>query len=239
MKQYWQKLVLKIDALTLRERVIIFAMLAIFIIATMNAIFIDPLFTRQKQLSAQLKTEQMVATQFQSEIRQAVMVQSDPDADNRERLKAARQELLQMQAVLLDMQKGLVSPDKMTLLLEDILRRNGKLRLLSLKTLAATDLIEPVAAQAKTGMDKNSAMAAAAKQDAAQNQPANGAVYKHGVELVLQGGYLDMVNYMAQLEAMPWQLFWGKAKLNADDYPQATLTLTLFTLSLHKKWLNL
>jgi MSHA biogenesis protein MshJ len=239
MKQYWQKSVLKIDALTLRERIIIFAMVAILLIAIVNVLFLDPLFTRQKQLSEQLKTEQLLVNQIQTEIRQAVMVQKDPDAANRERLKTLTQELSQMQTVLLDMQKGLVSPDKMTLLLEDILKRNGKLRLLSLKTLSSSNLLEPVAPEIKAGAEKNVVLTAATTKNVSENAPLAGAVYKHGVEIVVQGGYLDMVNYMAQLEAMPWQLFWGKAKLNVDDYPKATLTLTLFTLSLDKKWLNL
>jgi MSHA biogenesis protein MshJ len=34
-------------------------------------------------------------------------------------------------------------------------------------------------------------------------------------------------------------LLWAKAKLETNDYPQSTLTLTLYTLSLDKKWLNL
>lgn len=239
MKQYWQKSVLKIDALTLRERVIIFAMVAILLIALMNALFLDPLFTRQKQLSGQLKTEQVLVTQIQTQVRQAIMVRNDPDAGTRERLNAVKQELSQMQTVLLDMQKGLVSPDKMTLLLEDILKRNGKLRLLSLKTLASTNLTEPLANEVKAGAEKSIPTASAATKNAAEHQPVAGSVYKHGVEIVVQGGYPDMVNYMAQLEAMPWQLFWGKAKLNVDEYPKATLTLTLFTMSLDKKWLNL
>ena len=33
--------------------------------------------------------------------------------------------------------------------------------------------------------------------------------------------------------------FVGNAELTVDAYPKATLTLTLFTLSLDKKWLNL
>jgi MSHA biogenesis protein MshJ len=47
------------------------------------------------------------------------------------------------------------------------------------------------------------------------------------------------MNYLEQLEAMPWQLLWANAKLNVDEYPKSTLTLRLFTLSLDKKWLNL
>ena len=64
-------------------------------------------------------------------------------------------------------------------------------------------------------------------------------LYRHGVEIVLQGSYLDMVSYMAALEALPVQLFWGKASLDAQQYPNSRLTLTLYTLSLDQKWMKL
>jgi MSHA biogenesis protein MshJ len=55
----------------------------------------------------------------------------------------------------------------------------------------------------------------------------------------LQGSYLDMVSYMEALEQLPVQLFWGKAKLDAQQYPNSRLTLTLYTLSLDPKWMKL
>jgi MSHA biogenesis protein MshJ len=237
MKQYWQQTVLKIDALTLRERVVIFAMVAILLIVLMNAMLIDPQFAKQKRLSSQVQAEQEKISLIQTEIRQAVRAQSDPDAAGRERLKALRHEAGQMQTALLDMQKGLVSPDKMTVLLEDIMRRDGRLRMLSLKTLPVSTLAASISADGNT-VDKTAAAASAAKNKA-DGASATGSVYTHGVEIVVQGGYLEMLDYVTRLENMPWQLFWGKAKLNVEEYPKASLTLTLFTLSLDKKWLNL
>jgi MSHA biogenesis protein MshJ len=238
MKQYWQKTASRIDALSLRERAIIFAMIVVLVITVVNMAFLDPLFANQKQLSGQLQAEQAQISRIQNEIRAMVKVQNDPDQANRERLQALRQQHVQMHSVLLDMQKGLVTPDKMTVLLEDILRQDGRLRLLSLKTLPATSLGDPVAADAKPGADKTTV--SALNLPKAGIEPAvSGAVYKHGVEIVVQGSYLDMLNYMVALEAMPWQLFWGKARLTVEEYPKATLTLTLFTLSLDKRWLNL
>ncbi|CAN5905440.1 N/A [soil metagenome] len=238
MKQYWQKMVLKIDALSLRERCIIFAMVAVLLIVVVNATLLDPQFIRQKQLSEQIIADRARMNLIQTEIRQMVVVQSDPDAANRERLQVLKQQSMQMQSVLMDMQKGLVPPDKMAVLLEDILKRNGKLRLLSLKTLPVASLTEPVASEAGA-VDKTAAAPAAAAKTKADSPSAVGAVYTHGVEIVVQGSYLDMMNYMAELESTSWQLFWRNAKLNVDEYPSATLTLTLFTLSLDKKWLNL
>jgi MSHA biogenesis protein MshJ len=236
MKQYWQQAVLKIDALTLRERVIIFVMLAILLIVLLNAMLIDPQFAKQKRLSLQVQAEQEKIGLIQTEIRQTLATQSDPDASGRERLKTLKYEAGQMQTALLDMQKGLVSPDKMTVLLEDIMRRDGKLRMLSLKTLPVSTLAASISGDGNTA-DKTAA--AAAVKNKAESASATGIVYTHGVEIVIQGGYLEMLDYITRLENMPWQLFWGKAKLNVEEYPKASLTLTLFTLSLDKKWLNL
>ncbi|MGZ3237428.1 MAG: MSHA biogenesis protein MshJ, partial [Burkholderiaceae bacterium] len=156
------------------------------------------------------------------------------DAADRARLNNLKQQYLATQNGLLDMQKGLIAPDKMAGVLEDILRRHGRLQLMSLKTLPVTSLND-----AAVGDEKIGAAASGAIKDKAILVSDEGTIYKHGVEITVQGGYLDMLNYMNELESMPWQVFWGKAKLNAEEYQQATLVLTLYTLSLDKKWLKL
>jgi MSHA biogenesis protein MshJ len=237
MKQYWQRMVLRIDALSLRERAIIFAMAALVLITLLNTVLLEPQFAKQKLLSERITQEQAQIAGIQAEIQQKVRSQAiDPDAAERMRLQALKQRSAQMQDAMRDVQKGLVSPDKMSELLESILKQNGKLRLVSLKTLPVAGLNELVSESKTAGEKTAAATASPAKQE---SQPAAGYVYRHGVEVMVQGGYLDMMNYMAALEAMPWQLFWGRAKLSVDEYPKATLTLTLFTLSLDKAWLNI
>jgi MSHA biogenesis protein MshJ len=104
-----------------------------------------------------------------------------------------------------------------------------------LKTLPAASLAEQASAEEKR---IENALAVIEAKDKSAKLNIN-TVYRHDVEIVVQGGYLDIMKYLAQLEAMPWHLFWSKAKLSVDEYPKTTLTLTLFTLSLDKKWLNL
>ncbi|CAN5303730.1 N/A [soil metagenome] len=237
MKQYWQSMSLKIDALSLRERAIIFAAAALFVTMLTNMLVLDPLFVKQKKLSLQFAEDQTKIAQIRSEIDQKLKLQAfDPDAANRVRLKQLKAQSEQLQNALQHMQSGLVSPDKMASLLEGILKRDGKLRLLALKTLPVSSLTETSATDNKSADKQPPAAVAQAK---VEEQAPEGAVYRHGVEITVQGSYPDMMNYVATLEAMPWQLFWGKARLNVDEYPKATLTLTLFTLSLDKKWLNI
>ena len=61
-------------------------------------------------------------------------------------------------------------------------------------------------------------------------------VYKHGVEVVVEGSYASLLAYVARLEHQPWQVYWGKTVLSAD-YPKVVVSLTLYTLSLDRAWL--
>lgn len=232
MKQYWHKLAVKVDGLTLRERLVVFGMMALILVVLVNTFLLDPQFVKQNQLSAQVRQEQAQIAAVRTEIQQKTQSQvMDPDAGNKQRLQAIKQQLGQMHGALAEMQKGLVSPDKMSDLLESMLKQNGKLKLLSLKKIPAARLTDPISAEP-------GAQALASSVAPEGNVVVDG-VYRHGVEIVLEGGYVDMVNYMADLEAMPWQVFWGRAALHVEDYPRTTLTLTLFTVSLDKKWLNI
>lgn len=235
MKQTLQRIILKIDALSLRERIMIFAGAALTLMLLLNALLFDPQFAQQKQLSQQIKSDQSKIAEMQTEMQQKVKSQaSDPDAANKELLKKMQQQSQQMHADLLGLNNVLVKPENMASLLEDILKRNGKLRLISLKTLPVSSLSQTAPNEATISAEK-----APAPPATAHSVPDTGDIYKHGVEIVVQGKYLDMMSYMSALEAMRWQLFWGKATMQVDTYPEATLSLTLFTLSLDKKWLNL
>ena len=65
-----------------------------------------------------------------------------------------------------------------------------------------------------------------------------GNVFKHGVEVKLSGSYADLYDYLVRLEGLPSRMFWSRVSLNAEDYPRLTLTVTIYTLSLDKAWLE-
>ncbi|MBC7500959.1 MAG: type II secretion system protein M [Herminiimonas sp.] len=236
MRQNWQRLATRIDRLTSRERIISFASAALMVVTLVNMFLLDPLYASQKKLSNSIKQDQAAITALQQQIQQVVNARSvDKDAPAKARLKEVDDQTTALQASMRDMQKGLVSPDRMAALLESILKQNGRLKLMSLKTLPVANLNEGQV-ENKAGIAANAPATGAAKVDV---QPAVRAIYKHGVEITLRGNYLDMMEYLSKLESMPWQLFWGRAQLASEDYPDNTLTLTLFTLSLDKAWLNL
>jgi MSHA biogenesis protein MshJ len=253
--QQWLKLSTKLDAMTLRERAMVFLAVVAAILFLIYTLALEPLMVRQKLLQTQIKQQQNQIFGIDAEITgKAQAYALDPDAPMRVRLKTLNEEIERARDGLLSVQKGLVAPEKIAPLLEQILRGNGKLRLMSMKTLPATGLTEaaqavpvakPDAAAPSTAPAASAMVAAAIAPPAAGAAPAAPVVkprellYRHGVEIVLQGSYLDMISYMDALENLPVQLFWGKASLDAQQYPNSRLTLTLYTLSLDPKWMKL
>jgi MSHA biogenesis protein MshJ len=256
MKARLLRLAAKIDALTLRERVMVFAALAASIVFVVHFSVLGPMFRKQAALRAQISQQQNNLAGMDGEITGKVEAYAvDPDAAAKARLDAVAAEVAQLGDGLRAMQKGLVPPERIAPLLDTILRANGQLQLVSMRTLPVSSIGEsalppaPQAAAPRLPHEASMALKAAtvmpvsapapAVAGAAAPAPAPSLLYRHGVEVTVRGNYLDMVNYMDALESMPTQLFWGRAQLEVEEYPSARLTLTLYTLSLDQKWMKL
>lgn len=231
-KNYWQKAADKIDAMNLRERGLVFCMAALIIVTFVDTGFIEPLLARQKVLSQQVVQQQGAIKAIQVQLQALAQARlQDPDAATRAQVEALRQELATTEAFLQGKQQQLVPPGEMVRLLEQALSKNKRLELVLLRTLPAAGLPE---AQSQSAAKAGASVKAASPSASAQKQ-----IFKHGVEIAVRGNYLDLLAYVTELEKLPWQMFWGKADLRVEQYPAATLTLTVYTLSLDKAWMTI
>jgi len=241
MKEQLQRLAARIDALSLRERVMLFAATAAVYVFLMHFIGLGPMFAKQDLLRTQIVQQQNNLEGLDNEISEKVRAaQVDPDAPARERIAAVRAQTEALAVSLRAMQNGLVPPERMAPLVEAILRANGRLQLASMRTLPVEPVhgsAKPAAAAPTANAAANAATAVVAEAQAATKPAA--LLYRHGVEVTVRGNYLDMIGYMAALESMPTQLFWGSARLETETWPTSRLTLTLYTLSLDAKWMKL
>lgn len=250
MKALWLKWAARIDALSLRERAMACgaAVAAVIFIAYMG--FIEPADARERTLRTAMLQQRAQLAGIDVEIAQKrAAAQADPDAELRKRLAAVRAENGQLRTSLRTTQQALVAPERMTVLLQQMVQQNGKLKLMSLRTLppAGTtdgnfgDGAEDANAGASTPVLPRTALSTTPPGAAGSgtDEPREPLLYRHGVRIVLQGAYADMVAYMAALERLPARLYWGQATLDATEHDKATLTLTLYTLSLDQQWIAL
>jgi len=229
MRHYWELVRGKIDNMSLRERAMIFLAAAFVVISLINATLLDPLLAKQKVLSAQVVQQQEKMKALQAQMQNLSQAKRDDEhSPLRTRLVQIKQQLQEQDGYLKSRSDRLIEPNKMASLLEQVLNKNGKLELIALNTLPASPLIEkPQAENAATAQPVAPGAAAGQKQ-----------IFKHGVKITVRGGYLDLLRYLAELEKLPAQMFWGEVGLSVDKYPNALLTLTLYTLSLDKTWLT-
>jgi MSHA biogenesis protein MshJ len=226
MKEQWRALSARFDAFTMRERLIVFGAVIVGAALVVDSLAIRPLEVRKKRLEQQIVEARQNVKLAETVLKTQETV-LDPDAVKRSYRDALRKQLAEIDQSMQGLQRGLVPPEKMAKLLEEMLSRSRGLQLVSLRTLPVQRFETPGAAPAKPG-DKG---AKAAPKDPERT------VYQHSVEITLQGSYVDVLEYLAQLEKLSWQMFWGRISVRAEQHPRLRVTLIVQTLSLNKAWL--
>jgi MSHA biogenesis protein MshJ len=224
VKQHWERIADKIDALSLRERGLVFFSIALVVLGMLYSSLLRPVVEQQRIVSRTLsQQESQIRTANQQLTAMIASRPGDPESAARRRLEDLRRRIADTQRALSQRQSKLIAADRMAGLMEDLVARNRSLELVGLKSLPPT----------RVGADQ----AQAAKAAAAAPVQGERAVFRHGVEVTVQGTYLDLLEYVRQLEHLPTELLWGRADISAGEYPRITMKLTLYTLSFDRAWL--
>ena len=207
----------RLDAMSLRERVLIFLAAAVVIVAIADSALFDPISRRQKVNSQRIHQQEDEIHTMQGQVQAYAQARTGDDANaKRQRLEKRRLELAALDRELAAKRSELVPPERMAKMLHEIVKRNPDIELVSLRSLPATGLAQSLTAILGSG---------------------GLALYRHGIEITVSGSYLKMLAYVGQLERLPAKIMWGNMELQAAAYPAVTLKITLYTLSPEKTWL--
>ena len=225
MMRYWIIARDKVDALSLRERGIIFAAAALLLVALVSEVLMAPLHAKRKMLADQLAQQQERTKELQAKLQDLLQARRDDEnSPLRLHLKQLGEQLHEQEAYLEGRREHLVAPDRMADVLGNVLSENRRVQLVELKTL-------PVGLLAGKPQDAGAAQPVAA--DGLRQ------IFRHGVQITVRGSYLDLLGYVSALEKLPNRMYWGGASLSVERYPEAVLTLTVYTLSLDQTWLTI
>jgi len=231
MKAALLKLEQRIDALPLAQRAALFAAAIILVAGVAWFGKFGPMLAERQSLHASIQQGQVQVDALDKEIAATLKAyESDPNAAMRRRLAAVQAEARATSEDLLNRRQGMVQPQRIVPLLQQMLAGHPGLRVVGMKTLPVSGLRDGQFEQA------GSTAPGTAQQPAS---PAPAILYRHGVEVVVEGSYADLLGYMATLEKVTPRLIWGSARLNVMKHPQSSLTLTVYTLSLDETWVQL
>lgn len=203
----------RVGAMSLRERLFVFAAALLGMLAVVQLVLIDP----ANQRAQQARDRMLAADDGLAELERQQGPQSagpTPDQTLREQVTALEARLAALDADVEARERTLVPPERMHQVLREMVRGQGSLRIVDFRSLPP----KPV------GLS-----------DAPDAPPG---YYRHGVEITVSGRYDELVAYLERLEALPWRLDWSEAKLDASNRPDLALTLTVHTLSLEEAWLR-
>ena len=227
MNALWAKLAGRYDALQVRERWLV-AMGVLFGIGFIGyGLFIDPALksAQQAERSAVEQRAQLASVHAQTQALQSPG--QNPDVAAQTELEGLKKQLGGLAARLQVMEGSLVPPQQMSTMLEDMIGARTGLRLLSLKTLPVAPVLEK----------KADAVNKTAANSAAKPEGPLAGLFRHGIEIKLEGSYAELTAYLERLEQSKMKLLWSNVSLSAEKHPTLVLTLTVYTLSLDRAWL--
>ena len=211
----------------IRERVLLTVTTVVLLMFVVWELAVAPVLASNSRLQTQL---QGLSQQQESLLEQQQTLNdrlsSDPSQQLRDRLASRQARLDRLDAELADTTGKLIAPRAMVRLLQDILAAQDELELVTVELLAPTPIFDE--RPEPTG-DAEQADAEAASEPL---------LYAHDVELVIRGGYVDVVDYIKALEGMDDRLGWVSLDYRMLEYPDNEIRIRVRTLSLDQAWLG-
>jgi MSHA biogenesis protein MshJ len=207
----------RFDRMSLRERGLVAAAVLAIVVMLWTVALWDPIAARQQALADELGSLQqtMVAT---AETMDANAT-NDPATIALKKEEQLKQQLADINSQLASQSAGLIPPERMVKVIQDVLARQRGVTLISLHNKPMTTLAQ-------------------AKPTGATDTTASGP-YVHPVELVIEGRYLDILAYLHALEALEWRFYWKLLDLETVRYPTNRVRIEINTLSMDKDWIGL
>ncbi|MCE2948121.1 MAG: hypothetical protein ACK515_06645 [bacterium] len=247
----WASLIGRLDALNRRERVMVLVAALVLVGFAGDTFLLAPQRMQRIQVERDAARERTELAGIEAQIGELKRkLAADPDEVPKLRLKQLTAELSELNAGFQRIERSLVAPDQMARLLEQVMQRTPGIRIVRLQTLAPTSLpVRESDREADRGASGTTAAgngttgaggtAAAVATPAQPGQSAQPALWRHGVELTVRGSYADLLRYLDAVERLPVRVYFGRAVLDASQYPDVDLRLTVFTLGMDRSWLAL
>lgn len=223
LNERWKQLDQRFVRLAKREKLLVSAAVLVGTVFLGNVLFVEPQLKAVKSARSGVEKATAEIATLSGELSGLKdQLKRDPNAIARTELAALRARINEIGSEIESQQSVLVPPDRMNQLLETLLQRHPALRLVSLKSLPPTSMLPPL-------------------QSSGESRPAAREfdLYRHGVEVRIEGTYADLYAYLLSLERHEQKLLWSEVRLAVEEYPRAQLLVVVHTLSADRAWLKI
>lgn len=204
-----------------RERGLILLTVVVLVLLAGWELWVSPALGQSERLQAQVREVRSERADLQ--LRQAELqqqLQEDPSAELRQTLEARKRRLDRIDRQIADTTGQLIPPRDMVVMLQDMLATEQALSLEGVQLLAPQPIYAEGPEQSSSEDDREPLL------------------YAHEVDIVVGGGYLEVMTYLERLEALDERLGWVMVNYDASEWPEGTARIRVRTLSLEPAWLG-
>jgi MSHA biogenesis protein MshJ len=207
----------KYHTLSKRQKVLVFLVSAVLLFMLGNLFLVSPVKKRAAATAAQVTALQDDTLETQTKIDLLLHeVQASLANPGSAKSRTLRGQIDELDDQLVEYYDNLIPASKMGEILQQALTSESGLKLQSIKSLR---------------VERLSAYESADEQESV-------ALFRKGIQLRFEGDYFSTVNYLKKLENLEWKLLWGSLDYKVMDYPTATVTIQVYTLSSEEGWIG-
>ena len=208
IKEQLQPWLERIDNLELRERILLLAAVVVVMFLLVDTLILQPTLKAQQVAKQQIVDAEVKLNRLRQGA-QLLSYQSDSDLtlSRQQTRDELASKLAELDDRIISQLGALVEPAQAAQVLEQLLSSHPGLKLTTLN--ATAEPLEDLEIE--------------------QQSEAPG-LARYQLDMVVQGGYMDLLNYLQSLENMPWKFFWQQVDFQATEHPHAETRLQLYTL---------
>lgn len=205
----WRELETKAHTISVRERLIIAGAVAVLLLGVFDQLLLRPWLTER----AELETKRQALAHSTEQANQNIaalerQLANDPNKVLREKMAELNQRHAAVDADIALITDGMIAPELMPQLLGELLSERSGLKVQSIKTRPA----QPVLSANKD--DKRAP-----------------AIFRHDLEMRLEGSFFQVQNYLQSIEQLPSRMIWDDLTFEVEKHPNGQLQLAVHTLS--------
>lgn len=202
-----------VDKLSLRERLLVFSTVLMLFGSVWYLSLMEPLTQRAANSRTEIQSLQARIETANRSLEDQVLQISGSGTEYQDRFARVQRRIDAINESLGDYASELIDPAEMARVMEGVLKEQSKLRLIRIRNLSP----EALSAEA----DSRSAT-----------------FYKHGLEIEFEGSYQACLDYLQEIENLPWRFYWQVLELEVLEYPRNRVRLEVGTLSLNEEWIG-
>ena len=215
----------QIEALNLRERILLTLSAVAVLFLLMDLILLTPLSRLQEQVS--LETTQWQGKLALLEMDAAQLGLSKNQGNFLSKMGYAQQLQTQVSAqetAIKTRLSTMIGPEQLPKVFADLLKNQGNLELSSLQSDVDDELINLTQLQ-QPSVDKNTPTGSViSSTDIAPS------ITRTNLSATYRGSYLYTQEFLNSLTSMPWALLWHQLTFEVTEYPDSTINLDAYTL---------